>query len=410
MAPKGYVDNWSKRPHGERKQAQVVSFILDRRDYFDSIGYNVSISRIFEECEEATKVCRSTIRQWWIHFGQFGELPYETKEYFRKIRKKHNWLPIKSNIDDTQLQRLRNIIDRSPSLYLDEIASIFGMETGIYYHPATIWRYMTNYLGYSLQCLTERAKQRNQVERENFKHSLEFYLQNHPEMLIMVDETHKDRNAARRRRGYGKRNDGGLNDDKWFKDCVCYTLIGVADINGFVDVACKTYDRKELSSEGAAGTVTREVFEKWVEECLVPVLGVFEKNEPRSVVLLDNASTHNSDKVVQMIEAAGAMVQFTAPFSPDLNPIENYFSLYKKYLKRHSDEMSDDWETVHFRALRCVNKDHGINYFRRCGINSANNVMTTKEQNEKDEDEMCMAIIIIILMFMMKTKKRKRNE
>ena len=79
-------------------------------------------------------------------------------------------------------------------------------------------------------------------------------------MLIMVDETHKDRNAARRRRGYGKRNDGGLNDDKWFKDCVCYTLIGVADINGFVDCACKTYDRRELSKEGAAGTVTREVF------------------------------------------------------------------------------------------------------------------------------------------------------
>ena len=257
---------------------------------------------------------------------------------------------------------------------------------------------MTDNLDYSLQCLTDRAKQRNQVERENFKHLLEFYLQNQPDMLIMVDETHKDRNAARRRRGYGKRNDGGLNDDKWFKDCVCYTLIGVADINGFVDCACKTYDRRELSKEGAAGTVPREVFEKWVEECLVPVLGNFEMNEPRSVVLLDNASTHNSDKVVQMIEATGAMIQFTAPFSPDLNPIENYFSLYKKYLKRHSDEMANDWEVVHFRALRCVKRDQGIKYYRRCGVIAANHVMTTKEQQDEEMEQMVMIIIILLII------------
>ena len=32
--------------------------------------------------------------------------------------------------------------------------------------------------------------------------------------------------------------------------CV-FTLIGVADINGFIDVACRTYDRKEISEEGA---------------------------------------------------------------------------------------------------------------------------------------------------------------
>ena len=89
MAQKGYVDNWSKRPHGERKQAQAISYILDRKDYFESIGYIVPISRIFVECEEAISVCRSTIRQWWIHFGQYGELPYETKEHFKKIRKNH---------------------------------------------------------------------------------------------------------------------------------------------------------------------------------------------------------------------------------------------------------------------------------------------------------------------------------
>ena len=149
-------------------------------------------------------------------------------------------------------------------------------------------------------------------------------------MLILVDETHKDRKAARRRRGYAKRNNGGLHDDKWFQDNVCYTLIGVADIDGFVEGACKTFNRREISEEGAAGTVTREIFESLAKHYLVAALGNYEKHELRLVVLLDNALAHNSDKVVQLIEVAGAIIQYTVPFSPDLNPIENYFSLYKK--------------------------------------------------------------------------------
>ena len=40
-------------------------------------------------------------------------------------------------------------------------------------------------------------------------------------ILKIPKNYNKDRNAARRRRGYGKGNDGGLNDDKWFNDCVC---------------------------------------------------------------------------------------------------------------------------------------------------------------------------------------------
>ena len=410
MALKGYVDNWSNRPHGERKQAQVISYILDQTDYFESIDYDIPISRVFVQCEDETKVCRTVIRKWWIHFGQYGELPYETKAHFKRIRKKTHWLPIRSTINEAQLQQLKTIIDQSPSLYLDEIVVIFGIQTGMYFHPTTIWLYMTNHLDYSLQYLTERAMQRNQVERENFKHSLGFYLQNNPDMLIMVDETHKDRNAARRRRGYGKRNDGGLNDDKWFKDCVCYTLIGVADINGFVESACNTYDRKEIREEGAAGTVTREVFEHWVEHFLVPVLGDYSKGEPRSVVLLDNASTHNSDKAVQMIEATGAMIQFTAPFSPDLNPIENYFSLYKKCLKRNCDEMIHNWEEVHFMALKCVNRNQGIRYFRRCDILAANNVMTTDEEEENAIEEIAFAIVTILIIRKKRRLKRKRNE
>ena len=110
----------------------------------------------------------------------------------------------------------------------------------------------------------------------------------------------------------------------YFKDVVRYTMIGVADLNGFIPSACNTYLRDDINSvEGAAGTVTREVFEDWVETHLVPILGDYSKGEIRSVVMLDNASTHMSQRVVDMIEAKGAKIIYSAPFLPDLNPIEN---------------------------------------------------------------------------------------
>ena len=230
-----------------------------------------------------------------------------------------------------------------------------------------------------------------------FKQALDLALREKPEMLCMVDETHRDRNASRRRRGYGKQNGGGLKIDTWFKNVVRYTMIGVADINGFIVSACNTYIRDEISDEGVAGTVTREVFEDWVEKFLCPHLGDYSRSQPRSVVLLDNASTHLSQKVIDLIEARGAIIIYTAPFSPDLNPIESYFSVYKKYLKKYSDEMDKNWQKTHLDALHSVDRDTGIKYFRKCGIPGAKNVLTS-EENENVNMESAIAIVIILLI------------
>ena len=94
-------------------------------------------------------------------------------------------------------------------------------------------------------------------------------------------------------------------------------MIGAADVNGFIASACETYLRDEISNEGAAGTVKREIFEEYIEKCFCPVLGSYAKGEARSVVLLDNASTHMSQKVIDLIEATGAVVIFAALYSPD---------------------------------------------------------------------------------------------
>jgi hypothetical protein len=48
--------------------------------------------------------------------------------------------------------------------------------------------------------------------------------------------------------------------------------------------------------------------------------------QPHSVLIMDNASIHKSDALRLAVEAAGCLLVFLPPYSPDFNPIEESFS------------------------------------------------------------------------------------
>jgi transposase len=387
---------WTKQPHSNRKQAEVIDFLESQgASHGDHVESHSPQDCIFTQCGNACNVSKSTIRRWWKYFGLYGELPYEGKAREQRLKSKYNWLPPQAKIEEGELNILKALLEKEPHRYLDEISVALGRETGKYFSPSTVWRYATKYLNFSLQALTEKAAQRSELIREEFKIALQILLHNGPDMLLLVDETHKDRNAARRRRGWGKRNSGGVVLNQWFRMTARYTLIAAADINGFIEPCCETVDRNEISAEGAAGTVDREYFTNWVKEKLCPVLGNYERGEPRSVGVLDNASTHMSDEVINSIQATGAYIIYSPPFSPDLNPIENYFGIYKAKLKRLNLDFDGDWEWAHFTAMSEINRKHGIKFFRRCGIPGSDLILTVKETKEV---ESCVYFILFLLL------------
>lgn len=74
--------------------------------------------------------------------------------------------------------------------------------------------------------------------------------------------------------------------------------------------------------------INRLIFETWVETQLAPTL------QSGDVVILDNLSSHKSEKAKAIVKERGAWFLFLPPYSPDLNPIEMTFAKLKAHLKR----------------------------------------------------------------------------
>lgn len=82
------------------------------------------------------------------------------------------------------------------------------------------------------------------------------------------------------------------------------------------------------------------LFNNWLEQCLLPQL-------PKgSVLVLDNASFHKSVKTRELVEQAGCHLLFLPPYSPDLNPIENFWAVLKAKVRNLSNYTNSLLESI----------------------------------------------------------------
>ena len=73
-----------------------------------------------------------------------------------------------------------------------------------------------------------------------------------------------------------------------------------------------------------------------------------------------------------MCETHGVRVLYLPPYSPDFNPIEEFFSVLKKWLKRHYEAHALDEipfeRLLHTAVEACSNEAMARNHFRHAGI------------------------------------------
>jgi len=142
-------------------------------------------------------------------------------------------------------------------------------------------------LGYSLKKAYVKSSERDEEERAHWKLHIQGMGPDIAEKLIFVDESHKSVKEMRRRRHWVLKGRGQpFIEAPFFGDNrdIRYSLIGVCDINGFVQESCEVI--MTTGSGEDVGPINRERFEQWVEEKLVPVLGNYANRDPRSVVVV----------------------------------------------------------------------------------------------------------------------------
>jgi transposase len=76
------------------------------------------------------------------------------------------------------------------------------------------------------------------------------------------------------------------------------------------------------------GPMNGETFRAWVEQFLAPTL------REGDIVVMDNLSSHKVAGVKAAIEKTGARLRYLPPYSPDLNPIEQFFAKLKALLRK----------------------------------------------------------------------------
>jgi len=95
------------------------------------------------------------------------------------------------------------------------------------------------------------------------------------------------------------------------------------------------------------GATDSKLFEFWFENMLL-------NEAPKgSVFVMDNASFHRKKWLAKLAEAAGCVVIFLPPYSPDLNPIENFWAWLKQRMRStlqdfdsFDDALSDCFQMV----------------------------------------------------------------
>ena len=169
------------------------------------------------------------------------------------------------------------------------------------------------------------------------------------EHLVFVDEsgffTHMHRSKGKSRRGrrvvVKKR-----------KKSARYTVIGAVRLGSL------------FAREVWGRAMTKEDFEKWVAEVLVPELN------PGDLVIWDNLNIHYSGRAKAAIDAVGCAVLFQSRYSPDLNPIEKVWSKLKALVRRVRPKGARPMKAALADAWMAVTEHDIESYFIHCLIDN----------------------------------------
>ena len=168
-----------------------------------------------------------------------------------------------------------------------------------------------------------------------------------PERLVFIDETGAATDMARR---YGRCPRG--------QRLVCAVPWGHWKTTTFV-AALRV---GEIAAPCVFdGPMDGPSFRAYVEQFVVPIL------RHGDIVVMDNLRSHKVAGIREAIEAAGAELRYLPAYSPDFNPIEQFFAKLKALLRKAAARTIDALISAIADALTKVSVQECANYLANQG-------------------------------------------
>jgi transposase len=308
------------------------------RDMIESESFATSEMAEQAECSKQTIISiRNNLRQ-------FGSL-YAPQT---RVGRKRTMTPL-------MIDALCDHLYEKPGLYLEEMVVFLWDEFQAMVTTSSIRRALIAN-GWSKKTARRRAREQNADLRDFYLHNLSDFKSYH---LVYVDESGCDKRVGFRRTGWAPRGTSPLQVTQFHRD-QRYQILPAYAQDGVV------------LSRVFRGSTDATVFEGFIAQ-LLQHCGRWP--EPKSVLVMDNASFHRSEGLEQMCADAGVKLVYLPPYSPDLNPIEEFFAELKGFIKRNWDYYEKDPERGFDTFLEwCINvvgakEESARGHFRHAGLN-----------------------------------------
>ena len=122
----------------------------------------------------------------------------------------------------------------------------------------------------------------------------------HPDTFVFVDETGSDHRSHNRKYGYALR---GMT-------LMTHRLLARGKRVNAISGICTT---GLVTVEYTTSSVTGEVFFDFIRGSLIPRMLPFNGTNPRSILVVDNASVHHVEEMIKLVEQAGILLFFLPP-------------------------------------------------------------------------------------------------
>jgi len=307
-----------------------------------SSDYKLSAIKHYEQSDNLTETCRvfhcyrKTLKLWYDKYKATGSLT-------RKNREQGSY-KVKKELVQYAIKRIRE----KPDIFIKDLLDEIKQK----YPDIPISR---QHLGRILRNENKTRKRLRHIHqpatywgkpRDHNKEITDYLakIQKQPiDKIIALDETaiYASLKGTYGRCSLGKRCAYKTTDNKIFKK---YSLLIAINTHGIV--GWKLYEEGAVNSERLTAFIAEHITPKYED----------------NVVIMDNAGFHKTQDVKQEIQKKNQFI-YTIPYYPRSNPIENFFSQLKHYIKKESPISYSDINKVIEKSLKNIKEKNYRNYF-----------------------------------------------